>query len=225
MLNASSVHQLRHGTSDVTPCFLSHRVSPFVYNGHKKRYVIDANGWKWSTRSIPFGPEGRLDLGDGGRVSYFPRYFADADTIFQALKSEVPWEERKIHLFGKEIMQPRQISFMATDPSLSYTYSRVTLQPLALTPTVAKIQSILEELLKTTFNCVLLNHYRSGKDHMSWHADKERLFGPNPIIASVSLGHQRAFDLRNNARTSMRWRSIYTCHIIRLRSTAAFWML
>jgi alkylated DNA repair dioxygenase AlkB len=48
------------------------------------------------------------------------------------------------------------------------------------------------------FNSVLLNRYRSGADSMGWHADREPELGPRPMIASVSLGVARTFDLRHN---------------------------
>ena len=50
---------------------------------------------------------------------------------------------------------------------------------------------------KKEFNCVLLNFYRSGEDHISWHSDNESELGENPIIASISLGETRKFRVRN----------------------------
>ena len=48
------------------------------------------------------------------------------------------------------------------------------------------------------FNCVLVNLYRNGQDSNGWHADNEPELGKNPMIASVSLGATRRFDLRHN---------------------------
>jgi alkylated DNA repair dioxygenase AlkB len=45
---------------------------------------------------------------------------------------------------------------------------------------------------------VLLNRYRSGADSMGWHADREPELGKEPVIASVSLGSTRRFDLQHN---------------------------
>jgi alkylated DNA repair dioxygenase AlkB len=47
------------------------------------------------------------------------------------------------------------------------------------------------------FNRTLVNYYRDGQDSVDWHADDERELGPEPIIASVSLGQERAFLLRH----------------------------
>lgn len=45
---------------------------------------------------------------------------------------------------------------------------------------------------------MLANLYRDGKDSNGWHADDEKELGKNPLIASLSLGAQRRFDLRHN---------------------------
>ena len=45
---------------------------------------------------------------------------------------------------------------------------------------------------------MLANLYRDGKDSNGWHADNERELGKNPLIASLSLGATRRFDLRHN---------------------------
>ena len=36
-----------------------------------------------------------------------------------------------------------------------------------------KLKNKLEADLNTKFNSVLINYYRDGRDHMSWHADDE----------------------------------------------------
>jgi hypothetical protein len=46
------------------------------------------------------------------------------------------------------------------------------------------------------FNTCLLNYYRDGKDSVGWHSDDEPIYGPRPLIASVSLGAARDFVLR-----------------------------
>jgi alkylated DNA repair dioxygenase AlkB len=44
----------------------------------------------------------------------------------------------------------------------------------------------------------LLNYYRDGKDSNGWHADNEKELGTNPIIASLSFGTERVFQLKHN---------------------------
>ncbi len=70
--------------------------------------------------------------------------------------------------------------------------------PQAWTPTVAELKAAAEAICGCRFNSVLLNRYRSGMDSMGWHADHEPELGAQPVIASVSLGVARTFDLRHN---------------------------
>ena len=65
------------------------------------------------------------------------------------------------------------------------------------TKNLLKIKESIEPIAKTTFNSVLINYYRDGKDRVAWHSDDEKELGKNPVIASVSLGAERKFKLRH----------------------------
>lgn len=54
----------------------------------------------------------------------------------------------------------------------------------------------IEEVTGFTFNSVLANLYRDGHDHVSWHSDDEYSLGDKPLIASLSFGDTRNFELR-----------------------------
>ncbi|PYI25921.1 hypothetical protein BP00DRAFT_430801 [Aspergillus indologenus CBS 114.80] len=49
----------------------------------------------------------------------------------------------------------------------------------------------------THYNFCLVNYYATGDDSISYHSDDERFLGPNPTIASISLGGQRDFMLKH----------------------------
>jgi alkylated DNA repair dioxygenase AlkB len=51
---------------------------------------------------------------------------------------------------------------------------------------------------------VLLNHYPDGKAQMGWHSDAEPELGRNPVIASLSFGAARSFQLRHNQTKELR---------------------
>ena len=53
-----------------------------------------------------------------------------------------------------------------------------------------------------TFNSALLNHYRNGRDSISWHSDNEKELGELPCIYSISLGQERVFRMRRFDRQS-----------------------
>jgi alkylated DNA repair dioxygenase AlkB len=42
-----------------------------------------------------------------------------------------------------------------------------------------------------------MNLYRDGRDSVSWHSDAEPELGRNPVIASLSFGAVRKFQLRS----------------------------
>lgn len=47
------------------------------------------------------------------------------------------------------------------------------------------------------FNFALVNYYAGGDDSISYHSDDERFLGPEPAIASFSLGARRDFLLKH----------------------------
>ncbi|GIX29597.1 MAG: hypothetical protein KatS3mg124_0069 [Porticoccaceae bacterium] len=54
----------------------------------------------------------------------------------------------------------------------------------------------VEEATGERFDCALLNLYRDERDSVDWHADDERELGPEPVVAALSLGETRRFELR-----------------------------
>jgi alkylated DNA repair dioxygenase AlkB len=118
-----------------------------------------------------------------------------ADAVLDALSAEIPWQCHRIRLYGRELDSPRLSCWMG-EPEAVYTYSRTRFEPLPWTPTVWALKSRVEAACGGRFNSVLANLYRDGADSMGWHADDEPELGPQPVIASLSLGAERRFCLR-----------------------------
>lgn len=108
----------------------------------------------------------------------------------------VEWVQPKLLMFGRPVLQPRLTAWFG-DPDRRYSYSGVAFDPKPWTDSLRKIKAVCEERASACFNSVLVNLYRSGDDSVAWHADDEPELGPNPIIASVSLGATRRFDLKH----------------------------
>ncbi|WP_432673133.1 alpha-ketoglutarate-dependent dioxygenase AlkB family protein [Flavobacterium sp. SM2513] len=138
-----------------------------------------------------------FDLPDA-EVIYFPSflYAREAAELFDHLLEETPWQHDSITLFGKTHPQPRLTAFYGND-DLSYSYSNIKMNANSWTPTLLHLKNKIEEMAETSFNSVLLNLYRDGKDSNGWHADDERELGKNPIIASLTLGSERFFHLKH----------------------------
>jgi alkylated DNA repair dioxygenase AlkB len=101
-------------------------------------------------------------------------------------------------MFGKRVRVPRLTAWHG-DTEASYRYSGVTNRPAVWTPLLSDLRAEVEQQTGARFNSVLLNYYRDGSDHVSWHADDEPELGAQPTIASVSLGSERRFALRTIA--------------------------
>ena len=133
----------------------------------------------------------------GAQLRYAPAWLstAEADAAFAALRAELPWTQQSIRVFGKEHLQPR-LSVWMGDPGTDYRYSGRLFAPTPWTPTAAALRARLCQGSGRAFNCLLANLYRDGQDSMGWHSDDEPELGPEPQIASLSLGAARDFRLR-----------------------------
>lgn len=98
-------------------------------------------------------------------------------------------------IFGSLRLQPR-LTAWCSDPSVSYSYSGLQLEPTPWHPALGALRQRLTNNFGQPLNSVLVNAYRDGSDSMGWHSDDERELGPKPFIASVSLGATRRFRLR-----------------------------
>ncbi len=138
-------------------------------------------------------------------VDWYPHWLSpdEAALAFSALVEEVQWKQDTIRTPGGVKPLPRLTAWQG-DPGAIYVYSGIRNEPRAWTATVHALKSLAETTSGTRFNSVLLNRYRSGEDSMGWHADKERELGEQPVIASVSLGVPRRFDLRHNETGQLR---------------------
>jgi alkylated DNA repair dioxygenase AlkB len=127
----------------------------------------------------------------------------EASTFFDKLSIETDWIQPQIRMFGKWVDQPRLIAWQSSE-GLSYSYSGITLTASPYSDLVEAIARKIEIKTGLTFNSVLINFYRDGKDSMGWHADNEPELGENPMIASLSLGSARDFVLKHNQRSDLK---------------------
>jgi len=145
-----------------------------------------------------------LDLFQG-EARLWPAAFAapEADALFAELRDTVDWRQEAVLIFGQRRLVPRLVAWHG-DPDARYTYSGTDHEPEPWLPALERIRDRVVALTGTQFNAVLLNLYRDGRDGMGWHADDEPELGPNPVIASVSLGAERRFCLRHRRRKDLK---------------------
>lgn len=141
----------------------------------------------------------RIDLNlPNANVGYYPNFISKdkAAAYFQVLKNTIQWQQDDITVFGKTYPQPRLTALYANN-NKPYSYSNLVMHPQPFNDVLHEIKTNIEKIADTEFTTCLLNLYRDGKDSNGWHADDEKELGENPVIASVSLGHERFFHLRN----------------------------
>lgn len=112
-----------------------------------------------------------------------------------------PWRDDQITIFGKTHPVPRRTALFG-DPGASYSYSRIQMDPIPWTPLLEELRDRVASAAASRFNAVLINLYRDGSDSNGWHADDEPELGPEPTIASISLGGTRVmqFKRRDNGQ-------------------------
>lgn len=140
----------------------------------------------------------RVVLARDGLVTYEQDFLSadEADGILACLRAEIPWSQDAMTIFGRKVAFPRLTAWYG-DPDAVYTYSGLRNEPNPWTPLLAALRERLVARTGIAFNSVLLNFYRDGADAMGWHADDERELGPQPTIASLSVGGERPFQLRH----------------------------
>lgn len=138
-----------------------------------------------------------LDLPDAD-VIYHAQFLskAEATSAFDALLQQTPWRQESITLYGKTHNVPR-LSHWVADAGGDYSYSNMTMRANPWTPLLDQLRSKVEAACECTFNSVLLNYYRDGRDSNGWHSDDEPELGSQPVIASISLGAARDFRMRH----------------------------
>lgn len=142
---------------------------------------------------------------DGAELLFAPAWLdaPASDALLARLLAEVPWQVHRIRLFGREVASPR-LSCWIGDPGAAYRYSGALFEPHPWPPALRALRARLESACAARFNSVLANRYRNGSDAMGWHSDDEPELGPQPVIASLSLGATRRFALKARAKDGQR---------------------
>lgn len=173
-------------------------------------------------------PGREIEIRDG-TLWYDHQFFPpeESDYWLTYLQEQIEWRQEDIRIFGKTIPQPRLTAWYGEEGK-SYTYSGLTWEPLPWTEELQKIRNRIEALNGgLSFNSVLLNLYRDGKDSMGWHADDEPELGENPVIASVSFGAARRFHLKHRHYPKTDRLNLELTHgslLIMSGSTQHFWL-
>ncbi|UTW45937.1 alpha-ketoglutarate-dependent dioxygenase AlkB [bacterium SCSIO 12696] len=85
------------------------------------------------------------------------------------------------------------------DRDAHYGYSGTRLPLNDWSVALMQLRQRVEGELNKRFNSALINLYRNGSDSVAWHSDDEAELGESPVIASLSLGAKRRFQMRRKS--------------------------
>ena len=142
------------------------------------------------------------DVDKIGLVEYYPNFLKTkkADSLYQYMKDNIPWEHGIYKMFGKDIKTPRLLWAMRnknSDIKDSYTVTESS----EWTDNIKKIKKKVEKKIGKKIKYAQFNFYRDGNDYIGWHTDSEIKEGH--LIASLSLGQSRLFQFKGIKTTDM----------------------
>ena len=143
--------------------------------------------------------EEKLDIKiPDGKITFYEGFFnmKESQELMNTLIQKIEWSQDEVVVFGEKHKIPRLNAWYG-DEGKVMKYSGLTLQPKSWTKELTEIKNRIEIQTRFEFNSCLLNYYRDGKDGMGWHQDNEKELGINPVIASVTFGQSRPFQLKH----------------------------
>ncbi|WP_417446868.1 alpha-ketoglutarate-dependent dioxygenase AlkB family protein [Kangiella sp.] len=155
--------------------------------------------------NLCFGQSSEIIQLENAELELFAQFLTSevADNLLQKLVELVDWQKETIRIAGVERLVPRLTAWYG-DKGASYTYSGVVHHPVPWNERLLALKSQVEQACGAEFNSALFNLYRDGKDSVAWHSDDEPELGRRPIIASLSLGAPRSFQLKHKKHKDLR---------------------
>jgi alkylated DNA repair dioxygenase AlkB len=131
-------------------------------------------------------------------IEYTPGLFdtPESEYLINKFIREVHWKQPVVKMYDKELLTPRLNAWFGDVGTGSYLIKKIP-DARSWTNELLMIKNITENLAGVQFNSVLLNYYRDGNDSVAWHSDKDSAPGTKTVVASVSFGQVRSFDIRN----------------------------
>ena len=160
-----------------------------------------------------------------GEVFLYENFLIENEAFewYELLEKNIAWKQEGMKMYGKYLDFPR-LSAWYGDAGKVYKYSGLVNTPLPFTKELLVIKETIEKKTGKTFNAALLNLYRDGRDSMGWHSDDEKELGNNPVIASLSFGATRTFQLKHKVNKEKRSILLPNNSLLMMQgSTQHFW--
>jgi alkylated DNA repair dioxygenase AlkB len=122
----------------------------------------------------------RRFLGSGAWLDVVPGWVRGADTLFERVLEEAPWERRTRTMWDQVVEEPRLSTHVWPEPS----------------PPAPAMADALSARYGLDVTSISANLYRDGQDSVAWHGDTAGRRVETTVVAIVSLGSPRRFLLR-----------------------------
>jgi len=139
-------------------------------------------------------------IAEGGDVRYVPEFLDGhaASELVEELHRSTTWRADSRMMYGRRVLVPRETA--ARGERCAQDWS----------PALLRVRASLEAYLGTAFDYVFINRYRDGNDSVAWHNDNDAEADPRRVIASLSLGATRTFELRPLRSSGRNYKKIAT---------------
>ncbi|WP_291960828.1 alpha-ketoglutarate-dependent dioxygenase AlkB family protein [Maribacter sp.] len=140
----------------------------------------------------------------GAEIILFENYFnkQESKKLYHNLVNNTPWQQDKIIIHGKLIDYPRLTAWYG-DKSQDATSTEKN-KVIPWNDELLFIKNRIEKEVNIKFTRCLLNYYRDGKDSVDWHQDYKGEQRKNTVIASVTFGATRPFQLKHVSRSDLK---------------------
>ena len=118
-------------------------------------------------------------------IELVPRWMRGPDLVFGELVARLQWNQREVVMYDRLLPEPRLTSWWSTMSPFD--------EPL---PVLRDARAALTTRFQRPFDSIGFNLYRNGSDSVAWHADRERFVHEDPVVAIVSVGAPRPFQMR-----------------------------
>ncbi len=127
----------------------------------------------------------RTALDDTSWVDHCAAWLSGADDVFDHLVEALPWRQREVVMFQRKLPEPRLTCWWGDLAE--------QVEPLQV---LADARRVLTVHYAKPFDSIGFNLYRDGHDSVAWHSDRERFEHEDPVVAIVSVGAARPFQVR-----------------------------
>lgn len=138
-----------------------------------------------------------FNFGEGIKACYIS-HFITLELQSQLIEylDQFPYCQITYNKYGKIRQTPRlTYCYGQYNGESTAKYRGKEFQTEAIPEWLLQLKEPIEKYIGCDFNAVIMNKYINGENNISWHQDDES-FLEHKIIASISLGQERAFQFK-----------------------------